>query len=87
MHFIQSSVREPTSASTRARSWSLEENTFIEMVLAGSILRRLGEAEKNAYGRPYLEPGEARRPMPSSPREFPINGEPKDILQIAHASH
>ena len=65
----------------------MEENTFIEMVLAGSILRRLGEAEKNAYGRPYLEPGEARRPMPSWPREFPIDGEPKDILQIAHASH
>ena len=63
----------------------LEQNTFIEMVLPGSILRRLGDAEKNAYGRPYLEPGEARRPTLSWPRELPIDGEPKDVVQIAQA--
>ena len=63
----------------------LEQNTFIEMVLPGSILRRLGDAEKNAYGRPYLEPGEARRPTLSWPRELPIDDEPKDVVQIAQA--
>jgi len=63
----------------------LEQNAFIKIVLPTSILRRLGDAEKNAYSRPYLEPGEARRPLLSWPRDLPINGEPKDVVQIAQA--
>ena len=65
--------------------FGVEQNAFIEMILPGSILRRLGDSEKNAYGRPYLEPGEARRPTLSWPRELPIGGEPEDVVQIAQA--
>jgi uncharacterized protein (DUF1330 family) len=63
--------------------FGVEQNAFIEMILPGSILRRLGDSEKNAYGRPYLEPGEARRPTLSWPRELPIGGEPEDVVQIS----
>ena len=36
----------------------------------------------NAYRRPFLEAGEARRPTLTWPREIPINGEPADVTQI-----
>ena len=34
------------------------------------------------YRRPYLEPGESRRPTLSWPREIPIDGEPADVVAI-----
>ena len=34
------------------------------------------------YRRPYLEPGESRRPTLTWPREIPIEGEPADVAQI-----
>ncbi len=37
----------------------------------------------NAYRKPYTEPGESRRPMLTWPREIPIEGEPKDVTEIA----
>ena len=35
------------------------------------------------YRRPYLEPGESRRPTLSWPREIPIDGHPPDVVEIA----
>jgi haloalkane dehalogenase len=37
------------------------------------------------YRRPYLEPGEARRPTLSWPRQIPLGGEPADVLAIVQA--
>jgi haloalkane dehalogenase len=60
----------------------LEENVFIEHVLWGSILRRLTEEEKAEYRRPYLRPGEDRRPTLSWPRQLPLDGEPADVVKV-----
>lgn len=57
----------------------LEENIFIERLLPGSLLRRLTEEELAAYRRPFLAPGEVRRPMLAWPREIPFEGEPGDV--------
>jgi len=34
------------------------------------------------YRRPYLAPGESRRPTLTWPREIPIDGEPADMVQL-----
>ena len=59
----------------------LEKNIFVERVLPGSVLRKLTEEEMNVYRRPYLEPGESRRPTLTWPREIPLDGEPADVVQ------
>jgi haloalkane dehalogenase len=60
----------------------LEKNVFVERVLPGSVLRGLSEAEMTVYRRPYLEPGEARRPTLTWPRQIPLDGEPADVDEI-----
>ena len=60
----------------------LEKNLFIEGILPSAVLRDLTEEEMNVYRRPYLEPGEPRRPTLTWPRELPINGEPEDVVGI-----
>jgi haloalkane dehalogenase len=60
----------------------LEKNVFVERILPGSVLRRLGEEEMRAYRRPWLTPGESRRPMLTWPREIPIEGEPADVVAV-----
>jgi haloalkane dehalogenase len=59
----------------------LEDNFFVETVLPKSIIRSLGEAEMEAYRRPFRK-REARLPMLVWPRELPIEGEPGDIVAI-----
>ena len=60
----------------------LEENLFVESLLPRRILRKLTDAEMEAYRRPYREPGEGRRPTLSWPRQLPIAGEPADVVEI-----
>lgn len=60
----------------------LEQNVFVEQVLPGAVLRKLGEAEMTVYRRPYLEPGESRRPTLTWPRQIPIDGEPADVVAV-----
>lgn len=60
----------------------LEKNVFVERILPSSVLRGLTEEEMNVYRRPYLEPGEPRRPTLTWPRELPISGEPEDVVSI-----
>jgi len=60
----------------------LEKNLFVEGILPSAVLRDLTEEEMNVYRRPYLEPGESRRPTLAWPRELPINGEPEDVVSI-----
>jgi haloalkane dehalogenase len=68
--------------SPAGESMVLEQNVFVERVLPGSILRKLGDAEMAVYRRPYLEPGESRRPTLTWPRQIPIEGEPADVTGI-----
>ena len=63
----------------------LQKNVFVERILPASVLRGLGEAEMAVYRRPYLEPGESRRPTLTWPREIPIEGEPADVVAIVDA--
>lgn len=60
----------------------LEKNIFIERILPGSILRKLGEEEMSVYRRPFANSGEDRRPTLTWPRQIPIEGEPEDVNQI-----
>jgi haloalkane dehalogenase len=63
----------------------LEENSFIEFNLPQTILRTLTEEEMNAYRRPFANPGEARRPTLTWPRQQPISGDPADVTEIVTA--
>ena len=60
----------------------LENNVFVERVLPGSIMRDLTDEEMAVYRKPFLEPGESRRPTLTWPREIPIEGEPADVTAI-----
>jgi haloalkane dehalogenase len=61
----------------------LDKNTFVENVLPGSIMRDLSDEEMAVYRRPFLNPGEDRRPTLTWPRQIPIDGEPADVVKIA----
>lgn len=63
----------------------LERNLFVERVLPGSILRELADEEMAVYRRPFLRPGEDRRPTLTWPRQIPIEGEPADVVAIVQA--
>jgi len=60
----------------------LEKNVFVERILPSSVLRALSDEEMAVYRRPYLEPGESRRPTLTWPREIPVEGEPADVVEI-----
>jgi haloalkane dehalogenase len=62
----------------------LQKNVFIERILPGSMLRKLSDAEMTVYRKPYLEPGESRRPTLTWPRQIPIDGEPADVTAIVN---
>ncbi len=63
----------------------LEQNLFIEQILPSSVIRTLSEEEMANYRRPYLEPGESRRPTLTWPREIPFGGTPADVAEIIEA--
>ncbi len=60
----------------------LEKNIFVERVLPASVIRELADDEMAVYRRPYLQPGEDRRPTLTWPRQIPIEGEPPDVHDI-----
>ena len=64
----------------------LEKNVFVERILPASVLNPLSEETMAVYRRPYLEPGESRRPMLTWPRQIPIDGEPADVVEIVSAN-
>lgn len=63
----------------------LQKNVFIERILPASIMRKLSDDEMNRYRAPFTEPGEARRPTLTWPRQIPIAGEPADVHEIVEA--
>jgi haloalkane dehalogenase len=67
--------------SERGETMIFDDNAFIEVLLPKLVLRRLSDAEMNAYRRPFLE-RESRLPMLVWPRELPIEGEPADVVAI-----
>jgi haloalkane dehalogenase len=63
----------------------LDKNVFVDRILPGSVLRGLEDDEMSVYRRPYVEPGESRRPTLTWPREIPLDGEPADVVEIVQA--
>ncbi len=63
----------------------LERNLFVERVLPGSVIRKLADEEMEVYRRPFLEPGEDRRPTLSWPRQIPLDGEPEIVAAIVQS--
>jgi haloalkane dehalogenase len=68
--------------SPQGEAMVLDNNMFVEAVLPGAIQRTLSDEEMNHYRKPYLNPGEDRRPTLSWPRSIPIDGEPADVVAI-----
>jgi len=64
----------------------LEDNVFVERVLPGSIVRKLSDAEIEAYRQPFPDV-ESRRPVLALPRQLPIAGEPADVYATLEAAH
>jgi haloalkane dehalogenase len=60
----------------------LTKNMFVERVLPGSIMRKMSDDEMAEYRRPFLNPGEDRRPTLTWPRQIPIEGEPADVVKV-----
>ena len=60
----------------------LEKNLFVEAVLPASVIRTMTAEEMAEYRRPFAEPGEARRPTLTWPRQIPIDGEPAEVREI-----
>ena len=66
----------------------LQQNIFIEQVLNRATIRDLTPEEAEHYRRPFLEPGEGRRPTLSFPRNLPLDGEPPDtVTTIAESAN
>jgi haloalkane dehalogenase len=63
----------------------LEKNIFVERILPASTIGGISDEDMAVYRRPYLEPGESRRPTLTWPRQLPIEGEPADVYDIVTA--
>ena len=64
----------------------LEKNIFVDRILPASVLQPLSDEAMEVYRRPYLEPGESRRPTLTWPRELPFDGEPADVAAVVEAN-
>ncbi|HEX6287523.1 MAG TPA: haloalkane dehalogenase [Acidimicrobiia bacterium] len=64
----------------------LTKNVFVERILPGSVLNPIAERDMDVYRRPYVEPGESRRPTLTWPREIPIDGQPEYVEGIVAAN-
>jgi haloalkane dehalogenase len=63
----------------------LAKNLFVEAILPASIIRKLSDEEMNEYRRPFVNPGEDRRPTLTWPRQIPLGGEPADVVEIVQS--
>jgi haloalkane dehalogenase len=63
----------------------LKKNIFVERILPASIMRELDAAEMAEYRRPYIEPGESRRPTLDWPCQLPLDGEPAGVCERVQA--
>jgi haloalkane dehalogenase len=68
--------------SEKGEELVLERNVFVERILPASVLGDLDDEVMAEYRRPYLEPGESRRPTLTWPRQIPIDGEPEDVHAV-----
>ena len=58
-----------------------EKNMFIEVNLTRGMLSEIAESDHDVYRAPFLEPA-SRKPMLAWAREFPLDGEPADVVDV-----
>jgi haloalkane dehalogenase len=63
----------------------LDKNMFVERVLPASILRRLEPEEMAEYRRPFANKREDRWPTLTWPRDIPLDGEPRSVVELVAA--
>ena len=56
----------------------LDKNIFVERILFADPITPMSDETKDEYLRPFLNPGEDRRPTLTFPRNIPLDGEPND---------
>jgi haloalkane dehalogenase len=66
--------------SPRGEEMVLQNNMFIEVNLTRGMIGELAKPDHDAYRAPFLEPA-ARKPMLAWAREFPLDGEPADVVE------
>jgi haloalkane dehalogenase len=71
--------------SPEGETMVLRDNIFVDKLFPARILRSLSDAEMAVYRRPYLNPGEDRRPTLTLPREIPIDGKPEHTAEAVKA--
>jgi haloalkane dehalogenase len=71
--------------SPEGETMVLRDNLFVDKLFPARILRSLSDAEMAVYRRPYLKPGEDRRPTLTLPREIPIDGKPDHTAEAVKA--
>jgi len=65
----------------------LKQNYFVEKILPAMIIRKVPKDVMAEYKRPYKKAGEDRRPTLTWPREIPVEGEPRDVLDTIDANN
>ena len=78
--FAQESFK--ASRTEAGESMVLQANNFIEGFLIAGEKQHLSDADEAEYRRPFLNPGEDRRPMLSWARQISLDGSPADVTQI-----
>jgi haloalkane dehalogenase len=68
------------------RKLVIDDNVFIEQLLFSAVQRGFTEEEKTAYRAPFLDPKD-REPIYRFPNEIPIDGQPKDVYEMAEKYH
>ena len=59
----------------------LEKNFFVERILLADSATGYTDEEKEEYIRPFKNVGEDRRPTLTWPRQIPLDGEPKEVVE------
>jgi haloalkane dehalogenase len=67
--------------SDQGEKMVFDQNFFVETVLPRAVLRKLSEAEMQAYRAPFLV-REDRLPTLTWPRQIPVEGDPVDVTAI-----
>ena len=67
--------------SDKGEDLILQRNMFVEAVLPGSVIRKLGSEEMEHYRRAFSTPDD-RQPTLNWPRQIPIDGEPEHMVKL-----
>ncbi len=82
--FPDDQVRDLIGAfrSAAGEDMVLRDNLFVESFVIETEKEHLTEADKTEYRRPFLNPGEDRRPTLTWPRQIPLDGSPSNVAGI-----